>query len=236
MFQGFTQQTVDFMWGIRFNNDRVWFEAHKQDYQEHLYRPMKELCAQVYEALGEEAARYGLKHKVCRIYRDARRLHGQGPYKDHLWWSFEKPCDGDFSAQPVFWFELAPGGWSYGLGYYAARASTMVKHRARVDRDPKPLLALAGKLAEQNEFVLDGPAYAREKSCPVPELSEWYNKKSFSLIHEQSPLDEEIYSPALADRLTRGFRFLLPFYDYFVTLDGDGDVPPKQAHEAPVLP
>lgn len=221
MFQGFTQETLDFMWGIRFNNDRAWFEAHKQDYLDHLSGPMKELCGQVYDALGEEAAQYTLKSKVSRIYRDARRLHGQGPYKDHLWWSIERPYDGDFSAQPVFWFELTPESWSYGLGYYAARASTMAKHRARIDRDPKPMLALAKKLAGQDEFVLDGPAYAREKPCPVPELAAWYNKRSFSLIHE-SPLDEEIFRPELADRVLEGFRFLLPFYDYFASLDGDG--------------
>ena len=29
MFTGFTDETVDFMWGIRFNNERTWFEAHK---------------------------------------------------------------------------------------------------------------------------------------------------------------------------------------------------------------
>ena len=29
MFEGFSQQTVDFMWCIRFNNERPWFEAHK---------------------------------------------------------------------------------------------------------------------------------------------------------------------------------------------------------------
>ena len=33
MFQGFSQETVDFMWGIRFNNEKSWFEAHKADYQ-----------------------------------------------------------------------------------------------------------------------------------------------------------------------------------------------------------
>ena len=27
MFQGFSQQTNDFLWGIRFNNERSWFEA-----------------------------------------------------------------------------------------------------------------------------------------------------------------------------------------------------------------
>ena len=37
MFQGFSQETVDFMWGIRFNNERTWFMAHKEEYQKHFY-------------------------------------------------------------------------------------------------------------------------------------------------------------------------------------------------------
>ena len=32
MFTGFTDAAVDFMWGIRFNNERPWFEAHKESY------------------------------------------------------------------------------------------------------------------------------------------------------------------------------------------------------------
>ena len=36
MFQGYDQQTVDFLWGIRFNNDRSWFQDHKEQYQTHL--------------------------------------------------------------------------------------------------------------------------------------------------------------------------------------------------------
>ena len=32
MFTGFTDATVDFLWGIRFNNERPWFEAHKETY------------------------------------------------------------------------------------------------------------------------------------------------------------------------------------------------------------
>ena len=32
MFQGFSQEAVDFLWGIRFNNERGWFEAHKEEY------------------------------------------------------------------------------------------------------------------------------------------------------------------------------------------------------------
>ena len=219
MFEGFSQETLDFMWGIRFNNERSWFEAHKQDYLEHLYRPMKALCAQVYEGLEEDCAQRGMIGRVCRIYRDARRLHGRGPYKDHLWFSIEQPTE-RFAAHPTFWFELDPDGWSYGLGYYAARPITMAKLRARMDRDPAPSLALLIQVEENGEFLLDGPAYKKEKTAPIPQLTQWYNKKSFS-FHHSEPLTEEIYSPGLADRLVSGLHTLFPLHDYLVTLDSD---------------
>ena len=30
MFTGFTPETVDFLWGIRMNNNRDWFLEHKK--------------------------------------------------------------------------------------------------------------------------------------------------------------------------------------------------------------
>ena len=44
MFQGFSGATVDFMWGIRFNNEKGWFEAHKEEYLTTFQRPMKALA------------------------------------------------------------------------------------------------------------------------------------------------------------------------------------------------
>ena len=54
MFTGFTDETVDFMWGIRFNNERTWFEAHKEIYLNHFYRPMQALGAEIYEFIRGE--------------------------------------------------------------------------------------------------------------------------------------------------------------------------------------
>lgn len=56
MFQGYSQETVDFMWGIRFNNERGWFLAHKDDYQQHLLAPTRELGQAVYDGLAGSAA------------------------------------------------------------------------------------------------------------------------------------------------------------------------------------
>ena len=49
MFTGFSSETVDFLWGIRFNNERGWFEAHKEDYQRHVLAPMRELGEALYD-------------------------------------------------------------------------------------------------------------------------------------------------------------------------------------------
>ena len=76
MFQGFTDETVDFMWGIRFNNERGWFMEHKGDYQRYFHEPMKALGAEVQEKLLERFPECGLNVKLSRIYRDARRLFG----------------------------------------------------------------------------------------------------------------------------------------------------------------
>ena len=222
MFQGFTDETVDFMWGIRFNNERAWFEANKQTYLDHLYRPMKELGDEVYDHISGQLKDYGLIGKVSRIYRDARRLHGRGPYKDHLWLSVEQPGD-LWTARPCFWFELTPESWSYGMGYYMAKPLTMAKLRARMERDPGEMLKLTRALNRQQEFALNGEEYKKPKSgVPDPVLEPWFRKKNFSIVHEE-PLTEELFSRGIAERLKAGYDFLLPYYRYFVTLDGDPD-------------
>ena len=48
MFQGFSNETIDFMWGIRFNNEKGWFEAHKAEYLQYFYEPLKSLSREVY--------------------------------------------------------------------------------------------------------------------------------------------------------------------------------------------
>ena len=56
--------------------------------------------------------------------------------------------------------------------------------------------------------------YARSKGEVDALLRPWYQKKSLSLRWE-GPLDERIFSPALAEDIIEGFRTLVPFYHYF---------------------
>lgn len=219
MFEGFSPRTIDFMWNLRLNNEKPWFEAHKDEYLRDFLYPMRELGGEVFGRVTAACGGKGFIHKVSRIYKDARRLRGGGPYRDHLWFSIERPSE-EWTSTPVFWFELSPEDWSYGLGYYQAKPETMAKLRARIHRAPKKFEKLVAPLAKQDEFVLEGPEYVRPKAAPTETTALWCNKKSFSLVHSQQN-GTELFSPELVNRLANGFEFLMPLYDYFVTLDYD---------------
>ena len=222
MFEGFTEAASDFLWGIRFNNEREWFLDHKQTYLTQVQTPLKELAGEVFERFHSRHEDLDLELHVSRIYRDARRLHGRGPYKDHLWFCVEQPAEA-WTAKPTFWFELAPDNWSYGMGYWMPKPLTMAKLRARIDRDPGTREKLMRGLGKQTEFSLGTTDYTRPRSeAPSQILKPWYQMKSFSIGHEDK-LTDELFSREIVDRLKTGYEFLLPYYDYFVTLDADPD-------------
>ena len=212
MFQGFSPKTQEFLWGIRLNNDRGWFETHKQEYLDLAAAPLRELGEEAAAAMEEEFPKLGLNLHVSRIYRDARRLHGRGPYKDHLWFTLRRPSEG-WTARPAFYFEIAPEYCGMGMGCYDAAPEIMARLRARIDRDPKPLEKLARRLNKQERLKLDARMYKRPKGDPGPLLFPWYNSKSFALTWEQD-WGGPLYTPALVGEVVEGFRFLVPYYEY----------------------
>ena len=134
-FEGYSPAALDFLWGIRFNNERGWFLAHKEDYQSHVLAPTRALGEQVYDAMHEKYPHEPFLLKMSRIYRDARRLHGQGPYKDHLWFCIRAGGE-DWTGRPTFYFEVAPDYYSYGMGFWAPKAALMEAYRRRIDLHP----------------------------------------------------------------------------------------------------
>ena len=220
MFEGFSQNAIDFLWGIRLNNEREWFLAHKQDYLTYVDAPLRALAAEVSAAMDAEFPDAGLRVHVSRIYRDARRLHGRGPYKDHLWFVLEHPSD-ERAGRPALYFELAPSYYSYGCGFWDMDAATAARHRARIENNPKPLEKLARRL-NKSRFRLDGPEYKRPKGNVGKLLNPWYNRKNLAVTYDDNP-EGVLFTPGLRDELLDAFCFLMPYYEYFYTLPFDGE-------------
>ena len=223
-FQGYTQGTVDFLWGLRLNNERSWFLAHKGECLELVDAPTRALAAQLTEEMTRAYPKLGLECKVSRIYRDARRLYGRGPYKDHLWLSLRRPAEQE-GAIPCFFFEVAPERYSYGMGCWDPTPLTMAKLRARIDRDPKPLERLARQVKRRGEFALEGEEYKRPKGDPGPLLSPWYNRRQISLCRDCN-CEGAFFGPELAHQVLEGWRSLVPLCRWMRELSGDP--PPDQ--------
>ena len=81
--------------------------------------------------------------------------------------------------------------------------------------------ALTRKLNSQTEFSLNTADYKKLRSpAPSEVLEPWYKAKYFSIGHTEA-LTEDLFSRAIVDRLKMGYEFLLPYYDYFLTLNGE---------------
>lgn len=213
MFEGFSEEAVQFLWGVRLNNERSWFQLHKEDYLNHVYGPLKELAADVQARMAECYPDLPLNAKVSRIYRDARRLHGRGPYKTHMWFSLREPVEEESTA-PAFYFELYPEGYEYGVGYYAAKPALMETYRRKILRESRRMERLARRLQRNKAYELVGEEYKRPKGQVSPCLTPWFNRKEVSICAPH-PFDDRYETSALVEDIVEGFRFLMPYYQFF---------------------
>ena len=209
MFQGFSQATGDFMWGLSMNNDRTWFNEHRQEYEDHLNRPFRALAFETLALLQRRFPEQEFQVHIARIWRDARRLFGRGPFKDHLWFSIQS---GERKASgPMFWFELDGTGWSYGAGNWEDAADIAAAWRALIDADPARFEGLVREIGARGPFRLWGDAYKRLKADRGEFLNPWYNRRHISVGREQ-PYGGAMYTPDFPQYLTDRFAELMPFY------------------------
>ena len=210
MFTGFSPETVDFLWGIRMNNNREWFLQNKPQYVKHLYEPMKALGKDLFEVFGH---RTGDLLKVSRIYRDARMRHPL-PYKESLWICIRKdvPWWGD---NPCLYFEIRPEGVSYGFFFWKPRTAMLEEFRRDITARKTEFLTMIRGVEHATGQQVTAMLYKRPKPTDDPELMPYFAWKEAISLERQEEFGPEVFSPELAQRVKDYFTKLLPLYDYF---------------------
>lgn len=210
MFTGFTPETFDFLWGIRMNNNREWFLAHKAEYVQTLYEPMKALGQAVFRPFLDKP---GNILKVSRIYRDAR-LHYPEPYKESLWLTIRQEVDW-WAENPCLYFDIRPEGVSYGFSLWRPRVSVMEEFRQDIVRHPAEFLELIADTEAQTGIPVTADTYKRPKPAEDPRLAPFYAWKTNIDCTRQEPPGPALFGPDLEERVETLFRQLIPLYDYF---------------------
>ena len=210
MFEGFCPETVDFLWGIRMNNNREWFMQHKKDYVNHLYEPMKALGKDLFQPFLNTP---GSVLKVSRIYRDAR-LHHPVPYKESLWICIRKDVDW-WAENPCIYFEVCPEGITYGFCFWRPRPSTMETMRKHWSANSREFLELIAKTEKATGVPITADLYKRPKECDIPELAPFFQWKGNIQCTVTETWNETLFGPELGKHASEFIEKLIPLYSYF---------------------
>lgn len=206
MFEGFTEKTPEFFWELAFNNEREWFAAHKEEFVRTVETPFKALAADTFARVRERWPEEDFCLHLSRIYRDARRLFGRGPYKDNLWFSVQ--LGNQREGRPMFWFEVGKECYSYGMGFWDATPAFAAAWREYIDSHTA---AFEEMLKDLGPCKLWGQEYARPKGSHTPLIDPWYNRRQVAAGYEFG-CGGALYTPALPDVLMEAYQRLMPLY------------------------
>ncbi len=215
MFEGYSPETVDFLWGIRLNNNREWFLEHKKDYVNYLYEPTKALGAELFQPFLDKS---GTLLKVSRIYRDAR-LHHPLPYKESLWICIRQDVEW-WAENPCLFFEINPEGVDYGFFIWKPKPGVMKEFRRSIAANPSEFLNMIDTVESATGMRITAVEYKHPEKCENPDLERFYlwKEKLDCTVHED--FSEDTFGSGLAERVRDLFVKLEPLYDYFTHFNG----------------
>ena len=210
MFTGFTPETVDFLWGIRLNNNREWFQEHKKQYVNTLYEPMKALGQELFQPFLDKP---GNLLKVSRIYRDAR-MHPPEPYKESLWICIRQDVEW-WAENPCLYLEINPEGVHYGFFIWKMRTSAMEDFRKHITAYPEEFLNLIRTTEAAVGQPITAELYKRPKPTDNPDLERFFAWKGQIGCTRSIAPGPDMFGPGLKDEVADFFEKLTPLYEYF---------------------
>ena len=208
-FEGYSPETVDFLWGIRMNNNREWFLSHKKEYVKTLYEPTKALGAHIFEPYVDKP---GTLLKVSRIYRDAR-MHHPLPYKESLWICIRQDVEW-WAENPCLFFEICPEGVSYGLIWWKPKVSALEDFRRAIAAKPQEFLKLVKDTEKATGLPIAAALYKRPKEAPSADLAPYFAWKGNIACVAEEPVAPEMFGPELGKRAGELIEKLIPLYEY----------------------
>ena len=165
MPQNFPEDAVKFLAKLKRNNNRKWFESHKEEFIASVLEPAQEFVLVLGEMLRAVApgiiAIPKTDKSIFRLHRDVRFSKNKSPYKSNLgiiWWEGDRKkmeCSG-------FYFHVEPEYFFLGAGQYMFADDLLKKYR-RVVYDPdkaKELDTIVKKLKKKG-FELGGKTFKR---------------------------------------------------------------------------
>ena len=210
-FDGFPAKGIEFLKGLKKNNNRDWFAKHKSDYDEFVKFPMQCLIASLKVPMAKLMPEIEVnpKRNIFRIYRDTRFSKNKTPYKTHVAAVFH--LKGHWQESAGYYVHIEPGNIYVGGGIYMPNSQQLKLIRN----------AIAGR-AEDFQSIVDAEVFKKrfdslegDKLQRAPlgyptdhPMIEWLKRKSFHTGLEWR--EKECYSLKFIDKIIVVYKELLP--------------------------
>ncbi|MFC1793700.1 DUF2461 domain-containing protein [Planctomycetota bacterium] len=217
-FNGFSRNTLKFLRGLKANNDKVWFEGHRADYDEFVLQPLRYMVMDLGDFMLDIDSCFeitpAVNKTISRIYRDTRFSKDKSPFRSIVWITF-KNQNKDWTTHVCgYFFELSVNSYRYGMGFYNAAPTVMSRFREMIDQNPKEFMKAISFFTRLKTFVLEGDKYKITINKSKPEkIQHWYQRKNMYLVCNRK-IDDTLFSSKLVDDLMYGFGLIAPFYHY----------------------
>ena len=138
-FTGFLPETLTFYERLGADNNKAWWQAHREEYLDHVREPMELLCGELDE--------FGPFH-LFRPYNDMRFAKNRPPYKTH------QGAYGESQGGTGYYVQISAEGLMCGAGYYSMAKDQLERFRAAVDADATgaEIEEITGRLGRRFRF------------------------------------------------------------------------------------
>ena len=223
-FSGFPKECVNFLISLRQNNNKIWFQDHKSDFENYVMLPAREFVTSMGELLLKLAPRIHADPRtdqsIFRIYRDTRFSQDKTPYKTHLgiWlWEGSRPK----MENSGFYFHLEPPRMMLAVGVYQFTDEILKAYRdAVIHPDYGPELATAiQKVNNKKGYQIGGSHYKR-----VPSGYDAQHPLADLLLYRgldasfEVPIPDELYTSQILEYCYNHYLDMLPVHRWLVNV------------------
>lgn len=208
-FRGFYPDTFGFLAGLVHNNEKAWFEAHKDDYRRLVVEPALAFITEMDAVVRSVSPHYrGVAKKaggsLMRIYRDVRFGHDKTPYKTNVGIQFRHLRAADVHA-PGWYVHLSLEECFVGAGTWRPEPGDLMSIRRLLAAQPGAYCE-AVSAASRRGLIPAGDSAVRTPrgfDPDHPAVSE-IKRKDFLVSAPLAP--ELFFGPGLVSELKTSFE------------------------------
>lgn len=214
----FNQNTFRFLDELAANNNRAWFEAHKNNYELLVREPALRFIGEMAPLLETFAPSFRADPRkaggsMMRVYRDTRFSRDKTPYKTNIGIQFRHKLGKDIHASG-FYVHIASDECFFAVGCWHPESSTLGRIRDLIVAKPENWLAARDDKNFVNNWDLRGDSLIRSpKGYDIhhPLITD-LKRKDFIGI---SPISNaEVVGTKLTKLATTRFATAVPFMKF----------------------